>query len=81
MDLSEGRVSGDKLARSTSASGMLTSWTTDDVALVEQAVLSELTSWPLFVTPLATEVEPTGTLSRLKNCSVSSARCSVNLSA
>ena len=74
-------VSGDKFARRTSASSVLTSWTADNVALVEQAVLSGLVGWPLFVTPLATKVEPTGTLSRLKLSSGSSARCSVNRSA
>ena len=57
------RVSDDSSRETeTSASGVLTSWTITDVALVAYAGLPGPISWPLLVTPLTTEFEPTSTL-------------------
>ena len=57
---------------------MLTSWTITDKAFVGDAVLPKPGSWPLFVTPLATKAEPTGTLPGLSGSSGSGARRSGN---
>lgn len=53
--------------------GVLTRWTTTDMAFVAQAVLSEPIGRPLLVAPHASEVEPAGTLRRLKGSSGSGA--------
>ena len=45
--------------------GVLTGWAISNVALVVNAVLSELVGWPLLVTPHATEIKPAGAILRL----------------
>lgn len=56
------------------ASDMLTIWTIGNMTFVADAVLPELVGRPLLVTPVATEIEPTGTLRGLNETSGSGTR-------